>query len=385
MTGNRTLNPLLQRINKVVGQYVRQNRNKIVTSHRIAAFYSTEKTHLRTYKALENGTRVTFFSPFLTVRQFTRYHLGRAFLSTSATAKIPKNIKSDLEDEEENEQHMDRFEECPQALSSNVDSEGGAQEEKSAQGVFQSSISDSCDRVSAASVLVDAGKAKVLNTQSQKKTSNEVGEQMKRTVDNSKATTSSKRKERLNASTPSHDSKTSSLSMHSANENETNAKNSVTSQTPSPRQSKNISSSISAVNGSRSMLSVPSRSSKRCFYVPVFNPLPAMKDKTLAILDYKLWSLKDCNEFDEKVSQTETKLPPSTFVTTEARGVNLYSLDDVLDSIPSNPIHELSTLVVDTHLDNIDLEFSFHKADTYKQEDQKGDKRHTIKVKSRRK
>ena len=337
MAGNRrTLNPLMQRIT-----FLAQERNSVITRQMITALHFNEVPNLRRYRVLRNDMGSLSFSSI----KIQNCQYGRAFLSTSA-AKLPKHVNSDLEEEEENEHHVERYEDCAPILSCNdIGKKDGS---NSVQNTYSSALSDSSDRVNTASVLIDAAKAQALNEGTAKTSPHSPSKEIKRSLENSKVTTSSKRKELLKSSAPVEDNKTPLPPSSSTNENNVNFTNPAISQPSISRQSKNVSMSNGTFGNSRSMLSVPSRSSKRCFYVPVFNPLPAMKDKTLAILDYKLWSIKDCNEFDEKVSQTETKLPPSTFVTTQARGVDLYSLDDVLDSIPSNPIHEILPLAHNT-------------------------------------
>ena len=144
MAGKRTLNPLLQRINKVVRLDIASSCSKIITNNRIGAFSSLNKTSFRS-KCVASKKILSLINQ----RQMNGYHFWRAFLSTST--KYRKRINSDLDEEEENEHHLEGFEESPAVLVANTVKED------------RSTKMEKSDKVNAASVLIDVGRAQSLH------------------------------------------------------------------------------------------------------------------------------------------------------------------------------------------------------------------------------
>lgn len=71
--------------------------------------------------------------------------------------------------------------------------------------------------------------------------------------------------------------------------------------------------------------STPSRF-KRCYYVPVMNPLPDLKEKQLAVLDMRLFGIRDMPTFKERTPS----LPPSVLGTAKLRGLSLLQVPEMV-------------------------------------------------------
>jgi len=65
---------------------------------------------------------------------------------------------------------------------------------------------------------------------------------------------------------------------------------------------------------------------KRCYYVPVINPLPDLKEKQLAVLDMRLYGVRDMPTFRELAPS----LPPSVLSTAKLRGLTLTQAPEMV-------------------------------------------------------
>lgn len=75
--------------------------------------------------------------------------------------------------------------------------------------------------------------------------------------------------------------------------------------------------------------SSPSSRFKRCYYVPVMNPLPDLKEKQLAVLEMPLYGIRDMPTFRELLNS----LPPSVISTAKLRGLSLLQVPEMVASM----------------------------------------------------
>ena len=68
---------------------------------------------------------------------------------------------------------------------------------------------------------------------------------------------------------------------------------------------------------------------RRCYYVPVMNPLPDLKDKQLAVLDMRLYGIRDMPSLQERLPT----LPPSVLTTARLRGLPLFEVKDLVQEL----------------------------------------------------
>jgi hypothetical protein len=68
---------------------------------------------------------------------------------------------------------------------------------------------------------------------------------------------------------------------------------------------------------------------KRCYYVPVMNPLPDLKDKQLAVLDMRLYGIRDMPTLRERAPT----LPPSVLNTARLRGLPLFEVREMVEAL----------------------------------------------------
>ncbi len=96
-------------------------------------------------------------------------------------------------------------------------------------------------------------------------------------------------------------------------------------QQPQDHPSSSSSSSTIKVEVNAPASSPPSRF-KRCYYVPVMNPLPDLKEKQLAVLDMRLFGIRDMPTFKER----SPSLPPSVLGTAKLRGLSLLQVPEMV-------------------------------------------------------
>jgi len=71
---------------------------------------------------------------------------------------------------------------------------------------------------------------------------------------------------------------------------------------------------------------------KRCYYVPVINPLPDLKDKQLTVLDKHLYGIGDLDFLKQDAANGHVKLPQSVIDTADIRDLEMYKMNDLLNS-----------------------------------------------------